>query len=194
MLKPSKQTQQFLLELARRAIKFYLEKKVLLEVQLDDIPENIVREVQAKAGIFVTLNYKEPKVLRGCIGEIESGQEAVYLSVIKHAVNAAFFDPRFKPVQKEELSNISIEISILSKPKPFKMEKDKFIHFLAYEKPGVILEQGYRKATFLPQVWEEVNSVEEFLEHLSLKAGLPKDGYKDKKTRFKVYRVLKFSE
>ncbi|MFA6461068.1 MAG: AmmeMemoRadiSam system protein A [Candidatus Woesearchaeota archaeon] len=171
--------QQELLELARKVIE---DKNYNLEF--------ISREFKEKHGVFVTLTKK--KELRGCVGFIQP-IKSIYDSVRENALNAAFHDPRFKPLQKEELKEVKIEISILTVPKrlEYKNEKELLVK-LQKSKPGVVLEKGGHQATFLPQVWEEVKEAEEFLRHLSWKAGLGVDEWKS--ANIFVYEVEKFEE
>jgi AmmeMemoRadiSam system protein A len=98
----------------------------------------------------------------------------LYKSVISNAVNAAVNDPRFNPVSKDELKDITIEISALTPPKPIDSYKD-----IRIGTDGVVLKKGDYQAVFLPQVAPEQNwTRDEMLENLSLKAGLPADGWK----------------
>jgi len=146
--------------------------------------------MKEKQGVFVTLTKK--KELRGCVGFIQP-IKSIYDSVKENALNAAFHDPRFKPLQKEELKEIKIEISILTVPKrlEYKNEKELLVK-LQKSKQGVVLEKNGHQATFLPQVWEEVKEAEEFLRHLSWKAGLGVDEWKS--ANIFVYEVGKFEE
>jgi len=119
---------------------------------------------------FVTLN--KNRSLRGCIGSIIAHQPLID-DIIQNARSAAFSDPRFNPLEADELNEtLSLEVSVLSQP-----EK---IHYSDYEdlkrkviphEDGLILRYGNYQGTFLPQVWEELPTPEAFLEHLSYKAG-----------------------
>jgi len=125
--------------------------------------------MQPKA-TFVTL--KKNGKLRGCIGSLIAHQP-FFDDLIKNAKNAAFNDPRFPPLTKEELDKIDLEISILSEPKLVEYDniedlKDK----IEIGKNGIILKLGVYQATFLPQVWEDLGDFEVFFAHLCIKAGL----------------------
>lgn len=176
-----------LLKLARSTIEAELVKKAKI-IQ----PENLTPALKENKGCFVTLH--KAGALRGCIGTIEAVKPLV-VGVQENALNAAFRDPRFASVQKEELEDIDIEISVLTVPRdlPFADEKDlkkqlkKGIH-------GVILSSGWHKATFLPQVWEQLPNEEKFLEHLCMKAGMSKDCWKNQTVRIQVYEAEFFSE
>ena len=174
----TKEEKQLLLTLARKSIVYYLDKQQILEVP----DSNISEQLKIPRAAFVTLNIniksaltgpRKNTQLRGCIGDIFPRQP-LYKSVISNAINAAVNDPRFIPVSKGELKDITIEISALTPPKSVNSFKDIRIGI-----DGVVLEKGNFRAVFLPQVAPEQNwSREEMLENLSLKAGLPADGWK----------------
>jgi AmmeMemoRadiSam system protein A len=107
-------------------------------------------------------------------------------------LNAAFHDPRFSPLKKEELSAIKIEVSILSDSQEIEFTDEKELLSKIDDKMGLILKKGFSSATFLPQVWEEINNKKDFLQHLSVKAGLNKDVWKNSKIYF--YRVKSIKE
>ena len=125
----------------------------------------------AKEGAaFVTLNHA--KALRGCIGSIVAHRQLLE-DIIHNAKAAAFSDPRFDPLKEEEIDeHFMLEVSILSKPQlveysDYEDLKSKITPF----KDGLILRYDRYQGTFLPQVWEQLPKVEQFLEHLSYKAG-----------------------
>lgn len=158
-----------LLNIADDAIHYGLEKNSLLQIKLEDYPEKL-RELGAS---FITL--KINKNLRGCIGTIKAYQPLVQ-DVASNAYAAAFCDPRFWPLTKEEYPKITKQISVLSKPENifFSSEKD----LLSQIRPGIdglILSDCGCCGTFLPAVWESLPTPELFLSHLKLKAGLPED-------------------
>ncbi len=139
---------------------------------------------------FVTLTID--KKLRGCIGSLYP-RDSIYNDVINNSLLAAFKDPRFPPLQLNEINNLEIEISILGELKElhFKTEHD-IINLLEPYKMGLVLEHGYKRGTFLPQVWEHYPSPEDFLYHLKLKSGLPSNFFsKDMKVYY--YYVEKIS-
>ena len=147
---------------------------------------------QKKRGVFVTLLLDGK--LRGCIGNLDP-DETVAEGVRRNALNAAFEDPRFPPLQPEELERITIEVSILTKPEPLEYrDKDDLLSGLTPYADGVILGKNSKKATFLPQVWEQVSGPEEFLSHLCRKAGMPAEQWKKGDLSIKVYRVQSFEE
>jgi AmmeMemoRadiSam system protein A len=126
---------------------------------------------------FVTLLQKGE--LRGCIGTLEAHRPL--LSDVRHnARAAALSDPRFSPLTIVELDFTEIQVSLLSPmtPMEFRDEADA----LAQLRPGVdgiVLEFGYRRATFLPQVWDQLPDPRTFLSQLKRKAGLPGDFWAD---------------
>lgn len=141
-------------------------------------------------GCFVTLT--KHGSLRGCIGYIEPIMP-LYEAVIENAKNAALQDPRFAPVAPHELSEIRIEVSVLTKPEPidYKNSADLLGKIVAGV-DGIILKQGYHQSTYLPQVWEQLPGKVQFLENLSVKGGMPPDGWKT--ANVKRYRAIHFQE
>jgi uncharacterized protein len=144
-------------------------------------------ELFEKRGAFVTLTLNGR--LRGCIGSILPSKPLIK-DIVENTINAAFEDPRFVPLSKEELLKLEIEISILTIPKKliYNSIKDLFDNL----KPlvdGVIIKRGYHNATFLPQVWEQIPDKEMFLNELCLKAGLPLFSYKCDDFEVYTYQV-----
>jgi len=185
----TKEEQKFLLNLARRALEYYFQYQEIFPLRESDI---ISKKFLEKRGVFVTL-WKNGE-LRGCIGSLEP-QKSIIQSVIENALSSALFDPRFVPVNRQELDDIKIEISILSPLKPLKVNNPKeLLDYLARNKPGLVLDCEGARATFLPQVWEEIDKPQEFLEQLSLKAGLNKDAWKSKEAKFFEYEAFVFQE
>ena len=177
-----------LLELARESIRSVVRAGKLPQVD----PEFLPPELRERRAVFVTLT--KQGTLRGCIGSLEPSQP-LYLAVMINARNAALHDPRFPPVTPEEEPELTIEISVLSPLRPLDCAgPEDLLRKLRPGVDGVVLEVGSRRATFLPQVWEKLPDPEEFLEQLSLKAGLPPDGWADPKAKVSIYQVESFSE
>ena len=114
--------------------------------------------------------------------------------IAENACLAAFSDPRFPPLSREELENVKISVSVLSPSEEmtFSSEKD----LLCQIRPGIdglVLQDGLHKGTFLPSVWEEIPTAELFLEQLKLKAGLP-PAYGSSTLRVFRYTTEYFSE
>ncbi|MEW6673819.1 MAG: AmmeMemoRadiSam system protein A [Thermodesulfobacteriota bacterium] len=177
-----------LLKLARSVITSELLGNKSIVVN----PKDISPAMRQKSGCFVTL-HKEGS-LRGCIGTIEP-TTSLLSCVEANAINAAFRDPRFSPLSGKELDEIDIEISVLTAPRMLNFKDgDDLKNQLVAGVHGVILSQGYRRATFLPQVWMQLPQKEDFLEHLCLKGCMTPSAWKDPQTRVEVYEVEYFSE
>ncbi len=155
-------------------------------------PENISDDLAQKRGCFVTLH--KDGALRGCIGTIEPSRPLVE-GIEHNAVNAAFNDFRFKKLTGEEFPDVDIEISVLTVPEivAFKDHGD----LLSKIKPGihgVVVSKGQRRATFLPQIWDQLPDKEKFFAALCQKAGLGSSCWKDPGIEVKVYEAEYFSE
>jgi AmmeMemoRadiSam system protein A len=184
----SREEQELLLRLARKSIEHFLENRDIMHVNADELPERL----KEKKATFVTL--EKHGMLRGCIGSLKA-YEPLYLNVIKNAVAAAFYDTRFMPVSKEELKDIEIEISILTEPERVEYkDAEDLLKKLKPKKDGLIIRLGSKSATFLPQVWEQLPSKEDFLSHLCLKAGLSRDEWKKGRIEVYKYSVISFKE
>lgn len=161
--------RRFLLELARNSIQHGLQHGAPVPVDL----ANLAPELQKTAACFVTLEKRGQ--LRGCIGMLEPVRPLA-LDVAHNAYAAAFSDPRFAPVAAGELDELSVHISILGEPNAMTVTSETDL--LAQLRPGVdglILQDGARRATFLPSVWEGLPDPRQFVMHLKQKAGWAKD-------------------
>lgn len=170
-LRPS--DRRLLLEVARRSVAHGLRVGRPLEVNVEAYPPTL-RERRAT---FVTLRLGE--ALRGCTGTLEAVRPLV-ADVAVHAFTAAFADPRFPPLLREEFPDVRIHISILGTPEPLPVGSEE--ELLAAVRPGVdglILEDtaSPRRATFLPAVWESLPDPLGFVRELKAKAGLPADAW-----------------
>ncbi len=142
---------------------------------------------------FVTLN-KRGGELRGCIGSLVACRTLIQ-DVCANAYAAAFEDPRFPPLTKEELPDIVIEVSVLTRPEPLQYTGPKdLVAKLRPDIDGVVIERGWHRATFLPQVWDQLPLPEEFLAHLCYKAGLPGLAWKQGDLEVSTYQVQEFVE
>jgi AmmeMemoRadiSam system protein A len=156
------------------------------------LPEVISPPLSERRGCFVSLHKK--KALRGCIGIIEPSASLVE-GVRDNAVNAAFQDPRFPPLEAAELGEVEIEISVLTPPEALRFSSPQdLLSQLTPGVHGVILSRAGRHSTFLPQVWKQLPDKKRFLEHLCLKAGMERDCWKDGAIQVQVYEVESFSE
>ncbi len=148
--------------------------------------------LQSNGASFVTLTIHGQ--LRGCIGALEPYQSLAE-DVQEHAVAAALHDPRFPPVTPAELPRIHIEISRLTRPQPLHYtDSGDLLSRLNPGLDGVTLRDGYRRATFLPQVWAQLPQKETFLSHLCQKMGAPSDLWRKKHLEVETYRVEEFNE
>lgn len=167
-----------LLELAKNSIKSKIKgEEFLIETKSPKFLE--------KRGVFVSLHKNGE--LRGCIGYIEP-VATIWDAVIQNAQAAAFEDPRFLPVQDEEIEELDIEISILTVP-----EKIKVDH-IRQGIDGVVIKYEEHKGTYLPQVWNHFKTKEEFLSSLCVKAGLPEDAWKNPKVELYSYQSETFNK
>lgn len=144
------------------------------------------------AATFVTL--KKAGQLRGCIGSLVA-VTSLLSSVHENALHAAFDDYRFSPVTSAELGQLVLEISILSLPQKVSYQNpQELLKILRPGIDGVILRSGSARATFLPQVWEQLPRVEDFLGHLCRKAGLTASCWQTMHPELETYTVEAFSE
>lgn len=165
----TEQHQNQLLYVARQAIENGLAPGNPPVLEAKDFPA----ELRERRASFVTLEIDQE--LRGCIGSLEARRPLV-ADIAENAYAAAFKDPRFPPLQAEEYPKLAIHLSILTPAQPmvFSSEQD----LLEQLRPGIdglILQEGWHRATFLPSVWESLPSPKQFLRHLKQKAGLAQD-------------------
>jgi hypothetical protein len=180
--------KRYLLTLARETIANALHHLPVPEVDEQNLSPNLC----ACGASFVTLT--RDGNLRGCIGSLEAHQ-CLALDVRERAYQAAFEDYRFHPLTEQELPYTRIEISRLTAPAALEYAIPTDLPGLL--KPGVdgvILQDGYRRATFLPQVWEQLPYAAEFLSHLCAKMGAPADLWRKKKLGVSIYHVEEFHE
>lgn len=177
-----------LLRLARDALQQGVTGQTMPALQLD----NLTPTLRTEGASFVTLTIGGQ--LRGCIGALEPYQPLAE-DVREHAVAAALEDPRFPPVTRAEVDRIQIEISRLTFPQDLPYaDPDDLLDRLRPKVDGVILRDGFRRATFLPQVWEKIPDKEEFLDNLCYKMGEPPDTWRRKHLEVLTYQVEEFSE
>jgi AmmeMemoRadiSam system protein A len=173
--------QNFLLKLARDAIAFYIKKGKSLKATCRE------GALSEKRGAFVTL--KKDGQLRGCIG-YTLPQAPLCETVIDAAEKAAFQDFRFPPLERGELDEVRIEISVLGLPRRIKDPAE-----VEVGRHGILISRGGRRGLLLPQVplewdWDR----ETFLRHGCLKAGLEPEAWRDPQTRIEVFTAQVFSE
>jgi AmmeMemoRadiSam system protein A len=184
----TQEEQQTLLHVAREAMEHAVRGE-----KLPPMPEGILTpNMREQEASFVTLTIHGQ--LRGCIGALEAYQPLAD-DVREHAVAAALDDPRFPPVREDELSGIQIEVSRLTRPVPLEYrDADDLLSRLKPYVDGVILRDGFRRATFLPQVWEKLPDPSEFLNNLCYKMGASENLWRHKHLDVLVYQVEEFHE
>lgn len=191
MAGPEKLTREqgeYLLGVARKTIESELSGKEAQGESHADLPTLFLEQ----RGTFVTLTIGGG--LRGCIGHIIPS-ESLIEGIRVNAINAAFRDPRFRPLTREEWKRVHIEISILTEPKELSYSgAEDLLKKLRTDVDGVIIKQGFRQATFLPQVWEQLPRKEDFLTHLCMKAGLAGDAWREGDLKVLTYQVQAFEE
>jgi AmmeMemoRadiSam system protein A len=115
--------------------------------------------------------------------------------VRKHALAAALADYRFPPVSPAEVTELEIEISRLTQPEPLEYKNgEDLLKLLRPGVDGVILRDGPRRATFLPQVWEKLPDAAQFLDHLCAKMGAEPGAWRYRKMKVFTYQVEEFHE
>jgi AmmeMemoRadiSam system protein A len=173
--------KKYLLALSRRIISLKAEGK---EYQDEDYFSS---SLKLQTGLFVTLHKHDQ--LRGCIGYIE-GIKPIQNAVVEMSVSAAFEDPRFPPIEKSEIDNIDIEISVLS---PLETISDT--SQIEIGKHGIIIEKGLMRGLLLPQVATDYEwDVKTFLEQTCKKAGLPANAWKEETTKIQIFSAEIFSD
>ncbi len=150
-------------------------------------------EYSEKQGAFVTLH--KDSLLRGCIGYPEPVLP-LCRAIAEAACSAAFDDPRFPPLEEDELDMIKIEISVLSVPRQVLAESpDEYQKKIRIGRDGLIIRNADRSGLLLPQVPVEQGwDVDEYLHHICLKAGMPSDAWKDLSNRLYSFQAQIFSE
>jgi len=186
----SDQERKILLDLARETLNAVVAGQQPPKVDLAALPPKLM----AEKGCFVTLN--KAGRLRGCIGYILPNGP-LYKAVMANTVNAAIRDRRFPPVQMSELTEIDIEISVLTVPQPLAYESfDDLLGKLRPNVDGVLFRAGAAQATYLPTVWKTIPKKREFLMKLSEKAGLrvPEESWKPDRVMILTYQAEVFDE
>lgn len=180
-MKISSSEGKILLKLAKQSISSAFEDGEI------DIPKELQKLLSQNQGVFVTL-YKNKK-LRGCIGFPEPSLP-LGVAIIRAARSAAFSDPRFPSLEKDELKAIKMELTILSVPEEVKIKNRKDLpKKIKIGVDGLIVRNGGFSGLLLPQVAPEWGwDAQEFLEHTCEKAGLPHDSWLDRDTKIYTFQ------
>ncbi len=174
-------------KMARRAIEEYIDIKLIVK-------NSYGGKFVEKRGVFTTLTDSSGK-LRGCIGFPEPifplGE-----AVIKSAISAASSDPRFPPVTKEEMDDMTVEVSMLSKPVALAVKNRKDLpSMISVGRDGLIAERDSFSGLLLPQVAvEEKMDQKAFLKAVCWKAGMEPDCWKDDDTSISTFNAEVFYE
>jgi AmmeMemoRadiSam system protein A len=181
--------KQTLLRLAREALECAVYSRKLPRLEQSGLTPALL----AMGASFVTLTKRGD--LRGCLGALEPYQPLAD-DVREHAIAAALQDFRFPPVQETELAEICIEVSRLTPPRALEYTAPEELPTLLHPGvDGVTLNDGpWRRATFLPQVWEKLPDPGAFLDHLCEKMGLPADTWRVRHLEVRIYQVEEFHE
>jgi len=183
---------EFLVKLAREAIETYLRGREVLRP-----PEGTPEELWEPMGVFVTLNklVGGRKVLRGCIG-FPYPEKPLVQATIEAAIASATEDPRFPPVELDEMDEIVVEVSVLTRPELVRVEDPRdYPKAIKVGRDGLIVERGIFRGLLLPQVpvewgWDEKT----FLSQCCMKAGLYPDAWLDPGTRIYCFQAIVFEE
>jgi hypothetical protein len=172
--------------LARSAVEKFVKEKKKVKA------ENLSKSFDEKRGVFVTL--KKGGDLRGCIGypyPIATLKDAI----IDSAISAAVHDPRFEPVEKDELGGINIEVTVLTPPVRLKAKPEDMPKKVEIGKHGLIVKRGLYSGLLLPQVATEHGmDAEEFLSQTCMKAGLMPDAWLEDGTEMYTFEGQIFAE
>jgi uncharacterized protein (TIGR00296 family) len=160
---------EFLVKLVRKTIETYIKDGTII-----DDPKETPKNLKEDIGVFVTLYSRNQ--LRGCIGYPEPVKPLVQ-ATIDVAIGAATQDPRFPPLNVNELADITVEVSVLTPPKSIEVSKSsEYLEKVTIGVDGLIVEMGVYRGLLLPQVPLEWGwDVEEFLGNTCMKAGLSLD-------------------
>ncbi|AXX91588.1 AMMECR1 domain-containing protein [Malaciobacter molluscorum LMG 25693] len=179
---------KILLDVARKSIFTYFDKSLVLN---KDYYLSNYDELSENRASFVALKLNGR--LRGSFGSFNASKQ-LFEDVFDNARKAAFNDPSFEPIEIKDFTNIKIEVSVLTPSKKIDyIDKYDLKEKIIPKKHGVILEYQDKKATFLPQVWDELQTFEQFITSLCLKAGVSSSCFENNAKVF-IYEVIKEKE
>ena len=184
----TKEEQVVLTKIARQTLELGTQGMELPILNILSLPPPL----QENGACFVTLTKRG--ALRGCIGTLEAYRPLAE-DVREHTLDAALHDYRFPSVTPAEVAHIRIEISRLTPPLPLQYEDAQdLLNRLRPGIDGVILKDGFSKATFLPQVWEKLPDTVTFLDNLCEKMGAEPNVWRHKPLHIATYQVEEFHE
>ena len=176
-----------LVRLARRAVETYLRDSTVIRPEKDS-PD--------RAGVFVSLNYltrNKEEHLRGCIGFLVP-EKKLHQSVIAAAIAAATEDPRFPPVDRQELDSMIFEVSVLTPPVEIQVKPAEYKKEIRIGRDGLVLRWHHGSGLLLPQVPVELKwDVDEYLA-ICYKAGAPADAWLDPTSKLYKFQAIVFKE
>ena len=176
-----------LLQLARQSIEHGLSMGIPVAATAKEFHQ----ELQQPGAAFVTLH--KNKILRGCVGTLEAHQPLI-CDIANNAFAAAFRDPRFPQVTDDELTQLQLEISVLTPKEPIAFNSEsELLEAIEPNVDGIILQDGHLRSTFLPSVWQQLPDKHDFLHHLKLKAGMASDHWSLTLKAFR-YRTISFED
>jgi len=176
-----------LLSLARGSIEYGLIHGKPLPIDCDGLP----RPLAEPGATFTTLRSKGK--LRGCCGALEATLPLA-VDATRSAFQAAYRDTRFAPVSRNEIEEIRVEISVLSPLESIVVTSETdLLEQLLPGTDGLVIIEDWRRATFLPKVWESLPEPRHFLAQLKAKCGLPED-YWSERMKFFRYHTTSYAE
>jgi AmmeMemoRadiSam system protein A len=149
------------------------------------VPADYPAELREPHGVFVTLERRGD--VRGCVGRLRQLRPVVQ-EVADNAFAAGFLDDRFPPLAAEELEDLTVQVSLLTPPRPIRFRSEaELLAQLVPGRDGLILKLGWASGLFLPAVWDDLPEPAAFLRHLKRKAGLPGQGLLPGTRAFRFY-------
>jgi len=179
---------EILVKTARRVVTEYLKNRTKIKLE-----QTFESNFSLNSGVFVTLN--NSMGLRGCVG-FALPDKKLYNALVDAAISAATEDPRFPPVNAEELEEITFEVTVLTPPEVIHVSDTvEYTSRIKVGRDGLIVKHGSNSGLLLPQVPVECGwTGEEFLGYTCEKAGLPRDCWKDKETQVQKFEGIVFKE
>jgi hypothetical protein len=180
---------EFLVELARKSISYYLKNLVPMKAPKIGYPK-----LKQKRGVFCTLLTYPDNNLRGCIGIVFPNGDLIETTI--EASCSAAQDPRFLPLKEEELNKIVIQLSILSDLERILVyEPRDYLNEIKLGEDGLYLKYKFYSALFLPQVPVEQDwDIKTYLSQLCIKAGLREDAWINKPIKLYKFKTQVFAE